>query len=184
MNNAETSTPDQRELECPRCGTVAINRDFCTCGEYLGWELTFDSDAPAPEAPAAHRPPAPADPRPATLLTLRDPAREDGPSTAVSVSVAPGATVPVLATVRNQGEIVDTYDIRVDGLPAGWWSISSTTVFLNPWGTSGDYQQALLVRLHPPRSPEAQAREWPVMVVVRSRTRNADVAWAQATLTV
>ena len=102
----------------------------------------------------AYQPPAPADLRASTLLTLRDPAREgDDPSAEVTVSVVPGAEVTVLATVRNQGLIVDTFDLRVDGLPESWWTISPATVFLNPWGSSGDYEQQVQVRLHPPRTP-------------------------------
>ncbi|RKQ91207.1 PASTA domain-containing protein [Solirubrobacter pauli] len=187
MPEPQMISPAARELECPKCGTVALNRDFCACGEYLGWELVLatDEDAPAPAAqPPGYRPPEPAEARPATLLTLRDPARVDDPSAAVAVSVVPGIEVAVLATLRNQGEIVDTYDLRVDGLPESWWTISTPTVFLNPWGTAGDYQQDVLVRLHPPRTPASEARAWPLMVVARSRTRGVDVAWVPATLTV
>jgi hypothetical protein len=175
------------EIECPRCGTVAVNSDFCACGEYLAWEVTLaapeEDDAPAIEAPA-YRPPEPAAPRAATLVTLRDPARDDAPGADVSVSVAPGREVTVLATIRNQGQIVDTFDVRVDGLPDGWWTVSPATVFLNPWGTSGDYQLELHVRLHPPRTSEAQARAWPLQVVARSRSLGADVARVEALLTV
>jgi PASTA domain len=173
---------DQTERECPACGTVAVNQDFCPCGEYLGWEASI-TPAPAPE-PASHRPPEPPEPRPATLLTLRDPTREDDPSAAVSLTVVPGLEVMALATVRNQGEIVDTFDVRVDGLPEAWWTVASSTVFLNPWGTSGEYQRELRVQLHPPRAAESEARAWPFTVVVRSRTLGADVAWVPATLTV
>jgi hypothetical protein len=35
---AETAPQTGSELECPVCGTVAINRDFCVCGEYLAWD--------------------------------------------------------------------------------------------------------------------------------------------------
>src|SRR5689334_619453 len=187
MNDSKTSARPASELECPKCGTVAVNQDFCACGEYLMWELTLameeDTAAPAP-APPSYRRAEPAEARPATLLTLRDPARADDPSAAVAVAVVPGVEVGVLATLRNQGEIVDTYDLRVDGLPEGWTTVSEPTVFLNPWGSSGDYQQDVLIRLHPPRTSAAEARAWPLMVVARSRTRGVDVAWAPATLTV
>ena len=180
MLRAQTPT----ELECPTCGTVAVNRDFCACGEYLRWEATIASPvAPEPQV-EAYRAPEPVTPRVATLLTLRDPASLEDAAAAVAVSAVPGAEVAVIATVRNQGEIVDTFDVRVDGLPDTWWSVSPATVFLNPWGTSGDYQAEVRVRLHPPRTPESEARAWPLTVVVRSRSRDADVAWAPATLTV
>ena len=167
------------ELECPKCATVAINRDFCSCGEYLGWELTT---ADAGQGPAEYRAPAPPAPRASTLLTLRDPAREaDDAGADVAVTVVPGEAVTVLATVRNQGEIVDTYDVRVEGLPDAWWTITTPTVFLNPWGTSGDYEQELQVRLHPPRTSESVAGLWAVTVVVRSRSLAEDVAAVPAT---
>ena len=181
------SPPAASPLECPSCGTVVVNQDFCTCGEYLAWELTLASAATPAAAPAvAYLPPAPADLRASTLLTLRDPARDDDdPSAAVSVAVVPGAEVTVLATVRNQGQIVDTFDLRVDGLPDTWWTISPATVFLNPWGTSGDYEQEVQVRLHPPRD----ARGGGASLAVDGRRAlalapDADVAHAQATLTV
>ena len=170
------------ELECPKCATVAINRDFCSCGEYLGWELTT---VDAGQGPAEYRAPAPPAPRASTLLTLRDPAREaDDAGADVAVTVAPGETVTVLASIRNQGEIVDTYDVRVEGLPDAWWTITTPTVFLNPWGTSGDYEQELQVRLHPPRASESVAGLWAVTVVVRSRSLAEDVAAVPALLTV
>lgn len=173
------------ELECPKCATVAINRDFCSCGEYLGWELNTAAATTRATEPPAYRAPAPAVPRAATLLTLRDPAREaDDAGATVSVSVMPGAAVTVLATVRNQGEIVDTYDVRVEGLPAGWTTIAPATVFLNPWGSSGEYQQELEIHLHPPRTSASVARAWPLTVVARSRSLNEDVASVPATLTV
>jgi hypothetical protein len=171
------------ELECPKCATVAVNRDFCSCGEYLGWELTLD-DLETSE-PASYRAPQPPAPRAATLLTLRDPARAaDEAGAAVRVAVAPGEAVAVLATVRNQGEIVDTFELRVDGLPDGWTTVTSPTLFLNPWGTAGDYEQEVLIRLHPPRTSAAEARVWPLTVVAHSRSLGADVASAGAELVV
>ena len=180
LTPAETS-PLQRELECPKCFTVAVNLDFCVCGEYLAWEAT---ELPDQTVASAYRPPTPADARPSTLVTLRDPLREDDPGAVVALRVPPGMVVTLLATVRNQGEIVDAFDLRVDGLPEAWWTISSSTVFLNPWGTSGSYEQEVEVQLHPPLASEAEAREWPVTVVARSRSLGADVAGGQAALTI
>lgn len=165
------------ELECPKCGTVAINRDFCACGEYLRWEATLASTEVREHDPPVYVAPEPPTPRVSTLLTLRDPARDaDEAGAHVAVAVDPGAFVTVLATLRNQGEIVDTYDLRVEGLPAGWWAVSSPTVFLNPWGTAGDYEQDVAIQLQPPRTAVAEARAWPLTVVARSRTLDADVA--------
>ena len=58
------------------------------------------------------------------------------------------------------------------------------TVFLNPWGTSGEYEVETQIRLHPPRTPESEARQWPLIVVARSRSLGADVASSAAMLTV
>jgi hypothetical protein len=166
-----------------------VNSDFCACGEYMAWELTLaaEDDAPAPAAPAPppeYRAPAPPAARPATLLTLRDPAREDDPGASVAVGVMPGLDVTLVVKIRNQGEMVDTFDLRVDGLPPTWWTITSPTVFLNPWGTSGEYEVETQIRLHPPRTPQSEARAWPLMVVARSRSLGADVASAAARLNV
>lgn len=164
-----------------------VNGDFCSCGEYVRWELTLASgdDAPAPPAPAAPEYRAPEPPvRQATLLTLRDPERDDDPGASVAVTVMPGTDVTLVAKIRNQGEIVDTFELRVDGIPPSWWTISSPTVFLNPWGTSGDYEVETQIRLHPPRTPQSQARPWSLMVIARSRSLGADVASAAARLTV
>ena len=173
MRDAEMTPLMGSELECPGCGTVAVNQDFCACGEYLAWELTTRPTATLASEPAAYRPPAPPEARDSTLLTLRDPAGLDEAGAAIAVSVAPGTTVALLATVRNQGEIVDAFDVRVDGLPDTWWTVSPTTVFLNPWGTAGEYEQEVQVHLHPPRASEAEARAWPVTVVAHSRALGA-----------
>ena len=40
--------------------------------------------------------------------------------------------------VRNQGGIVDNFDIAVDGIQAEWWTIAPPTVYLVPPGTRGE----------------------------------------------
>jgi hypothetical protein len=47
----------------------------------------------------------------------------------------------------------------------------------------GSYEQEATLRLHPPRSPEAEARDWPIEVVARSRAHEADAGSAGATIT-
>jgi len=32
--------------------------------------------------------------------------------------------------VRNQGEIVDDFDLRIEGLADNWWTLAPRTVFL------------------------------------------------------
>jgi hypothetical protein len=130
-----------------------------------------------------YRSPEPAVSHAATLLTLRDPEGEDDPGTGVvSVAVEAGGEVRLLAKVRNQGEIVDNFRLRVEGVPDGWWTTAPETVFLNPWGTEGEYEQEVQVRLRPPLSPEAEAREWPIRVIAHSRALDADVVFAPAVL--
>ena len=85
---ARAQTPTQvssTQAECPKCGTAVVNRDFCSCGEYVAWELKLASEATPAAAPAAYLPLEPAAPPASTLLTLRDPARDDEPGAAVSV---------------------------------------------------------------------------------------------------
>ena len=86
--------------------------------------------------------------------------------------------------MRNQSGIVDNYDLEVRGLPAEWWTLSPPTVYLVPYGAPGGaYEGESTLRLQPPRSPEAEARDWPIEIVARSRARGEDAGAAAATLT-
>ena len=80
-----------------------------------------------------------------------------GPLTA---GVKPGERLILLALIRNESGIVDNYDIAVRGLPAGWWTVTPATAYLVPYGTSGNYEQEVQVHVHPPRTPDAQAKPW------------------------
>lgn len=89
------------------------------------------------------------------------------------------------ALIRNESTIVDNYDLRVVGLPDGWWSLAPATVYLVPFGTgAGRFEQEVKIALHPPRVPAAEAREWPIQVVARSRATGSDVASADAVLSI
>ena len=61
--------------------------------------------------------------------------------------------------------IVDNYDLRIDGMPDDWWSIFPGTVYLVPFGSGGTYEQEVEVHLHPPKSPDAEAKVWELRVV-------------------
>ena len=53
-----------------------------------------------------------------------------------------------------------------------------------PYGAPGGaYEGESTLRLHPPRSPEAEARAWPIEIVARSRARGEDAGAAAATIT-
>jgi hypothetical protein len=143
--------------------------------------------APPPAAPPAAAgagdgapapPPAPPAPEPAApdavLIAVRRPEDEGYANEPLELSVQPGGAVMIRALVRNQSGIVDNYDISVAGLPEGWWDVAPGTVYLVPFGAAGGaYEQEVEVRLAPPRSPEAEAREWEVSVVATSRTHGA-----------
>jgi beta-lactam-binding protein with PASTA domain len=149
--------------------------------------------APPPPPPAAAAPPSPvaktavqhAAPPPAgappahpegTSITLREPDRDAVHGEPLAVGVEPGQRERVLAMVRNQSGIVDNYELRVEGLPDGWWSIFPDTVYLVPFGSSGTYEQEVEIHLHPPRTPEAEARMWDLQVTAFSKAHGRDVA--------
>ena len=137
--------------------------------------------APPPVPPSAP-PPAPAPPD-AVLIALRRPDDEGYAGERVSIGVAPGGSVLLYALVRNQSGIVNNYDMSVAGLPEGWWEITPGTVYLVPFGAAGgSYEQEIEVRLAPPRTAEAQAREWEIAVVARSRAHGTEVRSAATTL--
>jgi beta-lactam-binding protein with PASTA domain len=130
------------------------------------------------EQPVVHRtavqPPAPAPPAGAASITLRLPDEDPVHGETLGVGVEPGQIQRVLALVRNQSGIVDNYELRVDGLPEGWWAIYPDTVYLVPYGTSGTYEQEVEIHLQPPRTPEAEARLWELKVVAFSKANNVD----------
>ncbi len=92
------------------------------------------------------------------------------------LTVAAGGRVSLRALVRNQGTNVDNYDLRIEGADPAWWTVAPGTVDLIPFGTHDGYEQEVEVQLHPPRSPLAEARDWELTLVVRSRWTSADVA--------
>jgi beta-lactam-binding protein with PASTA domain len=158
---------------------------------------------PAPEPVAAAPPPAPPAPEPAApppvaktavrqavpaaaqqpaaeqagaSITLRLPDDDVAHGETLAMGVEPGQRERVLAMVRNQSGIVDNYELRVEGLPDDWWSIFPDTVYLVPFGSSGTYEQEVEVHVHPPRTPEAEARIWELRVVAYSKAHNRDAA--------
>lgn len=188
---------------CPSCQYENVDdRDFCRqCGAYLRWDeptedegATSTASQPEPEAPTVVLPPPAPDPVPApeptpvvpvepVLVTLKQPGdagRAGGP---VVVRVEPGGETALVAVVRNQSGIVDNYDLRLMGWPEEWWTISPATVHLVPAGSESETpEQEVLVRLHPPRAPQAEARSWAVKVAATSAVQHSVVASAAATV--
>ena len=181
-------TPPQSPLlsspACPNCGLPDTDRqDFCpSCGEYLRWDETAERPAPAAPPPAPTPAPAPvpapvaAPPGPAPVLLVLDGGRP-------TVTAAAGGRASIAGIIRNQSGLVDNYDFRVTGVPAGW-TTPPPTAYLLPFGSGDDHEQRFEVVLAPPRSPEAEAREWPIVIEAVSRSRGEVVARAQAALVV
>jgi beta-lactam-binding protein with PASTA domain len=188
---------------CPACQREnPDDTDFCqNCGEYLRWDPTVATPAvraPAPppgggsgpaQVPPGMRPipgtrgdRSPAD---AVSITLRSLQTDADPREGVRAACAPGQTTSLVASVRNQSGIVDNYDLRVEGLPDAWWTITPATAYLVPYGApSGRYEMEAQVHLHPPRTAAAEARDWPIRVVARSRASDSDAGSASARLSV
>jgi len=130
---------------------------------------------PVPPAPPAQPAAAPQEPETARI-TLRHPDREADNEGTLGLSVEPGQRDRVMALVRNQGTIVDNYQLRVEGMPEDWWSIYPDTVYLVPFGTGGTYEQEVEIHIHPPRSPEAVAKLWDLQVVAHSKAQSRTAA--------
>ena len=120
----------------------------------------------------------------AAALSLRLPGDDGADGGQVSVSVQPGARVTVLGLIRNQSDVVDNFDLSVRGLPEDWWTIAPATAYLVPYGSGGTYEQEVQIHLHPPRTPQAQARPWSFEVVAVSRAFGGEVAAAAASVTI
>ncbi|MGZ4168681.1 MAG: PASTA domain-containing protein [Solirubrobacteraceae bacterium] len=120
----------------------------------------------------------------AAALSLRLPGEDGAAEGDVTVAVQPGARATLLGLIRNQSDVVDNFDLSVRGLPDGWWTIAPATAYLVPYGSGGTYEQEVQIHLHPPRSPQAQARPWSFEVVAVSRAYGGEVAAAAATVTI
>ena len=141
---------------------------------------------PPPEPPRTAPPPPPAAsaaPQPSAAISLRladdEPSATAGP---LGFAVRPGERVRVIALVRNQSSIVDNYTLIVHGFPREWYSVLPETVYLVPFGSAGAYEQEIEIHLHPPRTPEAEARRWELRVGVMSRADGGEVASTPMTL--
>lgn len=120
----------------------------------------------------------------AAALLLRLPNDDGASEREVSVSVEPGSRATILGLIRNQSDVVDNFDLTIRGLPDGWWTIAPATAYLVPYGSGGTYEQEVQIHIHPPRTPEAQARAWSFEVVAGSRAYGGEVASAPASVTI
>jgi len=164
---------------CPNCGRVhGDDREVCDCGEYLAW----DPQASGPRGTAVHERAAGWGSTEAVILALR--LADQEPGAPLHVRVVPGQRVGFLARIRNQSGIVDNYDLVLEGLPAGWWTIAPATVYLLPLGTEGSFETEVEVEIHPPLSPDAEAREWGFDLTAVSRATGEEVARAGGSVTI
>ena len=145
----------------------------------LGPEMILPAGG-APGAGGAAGAPPPG----AAALSLRLPGDDGADGGQVSASVQPGARVTLLGLIRNQSDVVDNFDLSVRGLPEDWWTIAPATAYLVPYGSGGTYEQEVQIHLHPPRTPQAQARPWSFEVVAVSRAFGGEVAAAAASVTI
>jgi beta-lactam-binding protein with PASTA domain len=187
--------PEPAAPPAPGNGHGQGNGSGLTTGDPVGGSATAPPPAAQPPAPPTPKtavqqavpvPPAPpaqpaaaAPPEPDTArITLRHPDREADNEGTLGLSVEPGQRDRVMALVRNQGSIVDNYQLRVEGMPDSWYSIYPDTVYLVPFGTGGTYEQEVEIHIHPPRAPEAVAKLWDLQVVAHSKAQGRTAATA------
>ncbi|MBO9534072.1 MAG: PASTA domain-containing protein [Solirubrobacteraceae bacterium] len=148
-----------------------------TAGEPAAAPAGRGDRQPLASTPAPEARPAAKGARPDAVITLTVPGVEPPAAGApAAIAIEPGQRGRVLATVRNQSDIVDNYDLTLEGLPEGWATLSPATVHLMPFRSSRTYEAEIEITLHPPRTPQAQARHWPTTVVATSRSSGERVA--------
>jgi hypothetical protein len=198
----QTVEPEQ---SCPSCGRpVAGDRDFCdSCGAYLRWDDDADEQTsvleprpepepaePEPETPSDEPPPTTvAKPEPAVVeeedvvVRLRRPEAGYGSTAPVELAVEPGGRASLIGLVRNQSGIVEHYELRIEGLPAAWATITPPALDLVPLGSAEEAHEAeATIELHPPRTCEARAGVRAVRLVASSTTRGAETESNEAAL--
>src|SRR5262245_28502244 len=89
-----------------------------------------------PPPPQQEAPPPPA----MASITLKLPDEDASHDENLALGVDPGGRERIQAVVRNQSGIVDNYELKVAGLPDGWWTIYPNTLYLVPFGTGGTYE--------------------------------------------
>jgi hypothetical protein len=183
-------------MDCPTCGRPnADGKDFCECGEYLRWDPTGVFAVPVPAAGVAatptptapmpvHQTSAPPTPVPAepVLLTLRLPGAPPGAGPP-RLPLAVGTAGMLQGFVRNQTGRVDSYELRIAGLPPDWVEITPPSVDLLPYGSSGQgHESHFHATITPPRAPEARAGVHQFRLEAVSRANGAVTATAPGAL--
>ena len=89
---------------------------------------------------------------------------------ATKLELAPGESAETTIIIRNQGQIVDDFILRVEGLDPTWWTLSVPSVSLFP----GDEDMAKLT-LHPPKEGGARAGSHTFQIKAASRANPQEV---------
>jgi beta-lactam-binding protein with PASTA domain len=155
--------------------------------------------AAPPQAAAAPPPPPP--PPPSVPVSPREPVhapvpeapRPTGEASLVLAPAVPalglagvpaveaGGVLSFVATIRNESQIVDNYDLAVLGLPENWATVSPTAAFLVPLGSGrGESELDLRIDISPPRDYRSTAGIWTIELVALSRTHGTLAARAIA----
>jgi len=158
---------------CPRCSTPHPDDvHWCECNQFLGFEPTVETTNGNGHATAATAVlPRVAPPKEGPVVELHVPGATDPAAGAPVLRVAAGGTTSLVASVRNQTRIVEGYDVVVEDLPRGWWSVAPGTTGLLPFDARDHYDAEVVVTIHPPRTPAAEARSWPFRVVATAVSR-------------
>ena len=182
---ADSNVPEPGEVAAPPgAAASAAPGGHPMSPQDLDPNITIGPEMILPAGGAGAGGPDGAPPPGAAALSLRLPGEEGADGGEVVVAVAPGQRATLLGLIRNQSDVVDNFDLSVRGLPEGWWTIAPATAYLVPYGSGGTYEQEVQIHLHPPRSPQAQARPWSFEVVAVSRAFGGEVAAAAATVTI
>ncbi|MGH2354651.1 MAG: hypothetical protein ACRDI2_16325 [Chloroflexota bacterium] len=81
------------------------------------------------------------------------------------IEIEPGAApVQATVTIQNLGDVVEQYNVEVDGLDSEWFTAPVAAVGLFP----GDQEQ-VRISFHPPKREGMRAGAYPFRVVVRGR---------------
>jgi beta-lactam-binding protein with PASTA domain len=162
---------------CPSCKHENHDDvDFCAkpeCRKFLDWErgsevtATVATAVDEEETTAVITGPVVTGTRELVTLELLRADRTESDH-ALLLSVPAGGRAMLIARVRNQSDIVDSYRLTIEGLPDDWWTIDPPTAYLLPAGSRDGYEADIAIAVHPPRSSEAESRNWPFTVAVVS----------------
>ena len=168
---------------CKLCDAAPHPDDvhFCTkCGAFLDWDPPDEPAGGGLGDPAAAATSVVTAPEHVSVrLFLPDQPIEPD---AVATTVAAGGSTLLMARIRNQSDIVDSYHLALEGLPEGWYTIDAPTVYLLSHDAREAFEEDVPIAIHPPRSSAAVAARWTVTVVATSHAHPTRVARARASV--